>query len=119
MPTTYPNKELLDTKRDEGVIEPARLATGTTLLLESNAQVYELSIREGGLISAVGCGKRGFLQQIVEFVGSLDQRGTLFAGLIVKDYHMVLKIDTGRYVTGCIRSASIRGPGYSYELWEN
>ncbi len=119
MPTMYPNNELLDIKRLEGVIEPARLAPGTVLLLETSAQIYELVTREDKLVFAVGYGKRGSLRQIVEFIGSLDQKGTLFAGLIVKDHHMILKLDAGRYVTGCIRGASIRGKDYNYELWGN
>ncbi len=122
MPTVYPSRELLDTKRSEGVIEPARLPLGTIILLETNSQVYELVTREDTLLWATGCGKRSFSRQPVEFIGSIDQNGTLFAGLVVKDQHMVLKLATGRYVTGCIRSASIfgqpRGEEYRYELWK-
>lgn len=114
----YPSTELLDTKKAEGVIELQRLPSETTIYLESNTQVYELTLREDKLVWAVGVGKRGFSRQVAEFIGSIDQKGTLFSGLIVKDHHMILKLAQRRYTTGCIRKASIKGKGYSYELWE-
>ncbi len=119
MSTTYPSEEVLTAKRLEGVIEPNKLAPNTLILVETTAQVFEFLTREDGKIWATGAGKRGFGRQSAEFVGSIDQNGTLFADMIVRNHHLIIKLVDGRYTTGCVKSASIQGNGYKYELWSD
>ena len=118
MPTVHPSAEILADKRAEGVIELECLPPNTIILLETQVQVYEFVTRGDGEIWATGAGKRGFNRQLAEFVGSIDQHGTLFSGLIVKNHHLIIKLAEGRYTTGCVQAASVQGNGYKYELWE-
>lgn len=119
MPTTYPTPTDLEAKRAEGIIEPAKLPPETTIYIETTAQVYEFTTAIGDKLWASGAGKRPFSRQQIEFAGSIDQDGTLYAGMIVRGLHMIFKLKDGRYTTGCVNTASIRGKGYSYEMWEN
>jgi len=116
----YPRPEELAKLRLEGVIEPAKLAIGTTFFIETVKHVYEFSVEENGITvtsnsSDIFDGRR----QACEIAGSLDEHGMLFAGMIVKSKHMILNLKrTGRFVTGLVLSASIYGKGWSYELWK-
>lgn len=106
------------TKRQEGIIEIAKLPTGTSILVETAAQIFEIVVQQGYNVSVIGIGKRNFIRQNAEFIGSITQTGMLFAGIIVKDMHLVFKLESGRYTTGCIRAASINNENYHYELWQ-
>ena len=108
----------MTSKRLEGIIEVARLPVDTSILVETPAQVFEITVEVGNKVSVIGVGKRGFKLQKAEFVGSITRNGMLFADIIVKDMHLVFKLDGGRYTTGCIRAASISGQNYRYELWQ-
>ena len=119
MPTVYPSKKLLAAKRLEGVIELNKLPPKTVILIETVAQVFAFTVQKSGKVWATGVGKRSFKRQTAEFVGSIDQNGMLFAGLVVKDLHLIFKLADGRFTTGCVHSASVKGVNYSYELWSN
>jgi hypothetical protein len=99
------------------VIEPKCLPPDTIILVETTAQVFEFVIRLDGRLWATCAGKRGFSRQTAEFIGSLDQKGTLFAGKIVRNLHLVLRLEDGRYTSGCVKSASVHGDDFIYELW--
>jgi hypothetical protein len=101
------------------VIEPKKLPPKTTLYLETNAQVFEFILRLDGRLWATCAGKRSFTRQTAEFVGSLTQKGMLFADKIVRNQHLVIRLESGRYTTGCVKSASVHGDGYFYELWQD
>jgi hypothetical protein len=118
VPTIFPDEKLLTNKRQEGIIEVEKFPVGTSILAETAVQIFEIVVEEGGL-SAIGLGKRGFERQKVEFLGSITRTGMLFAGIIVKDMHLVFKLESGqRYTSGCIRAASINSKNYHYELWQ-
>lgn len=116
----YPKPEELAKLKLEGIIEPAKLPVGTIFFVETVKHVYEFLVEENRLIvtsskSDIFCGGR----QPCEIAGSVDENGTLFAGMVVKSKHLILNLEkTGRFVTGLILSASIHGKGWSYELWK-
>lgn len=119
MLTTILNEKLLTTKRLEGIIEVAKLPVGASILAETPVQIFEIVVEEGDKVSAIGLGKRGFERQKAEFLGSITRTGMLFAGMIVKDMHLVFKLENGqRYTSGCIRAVSINSKNYHYELWQ-
>lgn len=99
------------------VIEPSRLQKGIILLVETTAKVFEFEFLGGGRAILNGKGlKRDTPCQIV---GSLDRNGTLFADKIVQENHLIIGLSTGRMVTGLVRSASLSGANWIYEMWTN
>lgn len=115
----YPSPEELTKYRDEGIVEPDKLPKGTKLLVETTAKVFEFSMLEGGRAIVRSTGKVFKKDIPCQIVGSLAKDGTLFAGMIVKEKHLIIALPKGRYVTGLIRAASLQGPGWLYEMWQN
>ena len=113
----YPSPEELNKYRDEGIIEPSKLSKGTKLLVETTAKVFEFDMLTGGRAIVRSTGKVFKKDTPCQIVGSLDKNGTLFAGLIVREKHLILSLPRGRYVTGLIRAASLQGSGWLYEMW--
>ena len=98
-------------------IEPKVLSAGTIILVETVTQVFEFTVLEGGRLLTNCAGKRCFGRQTIDFIGCLGKNGMIYAGKIVEDCHLILKTEDGQFVSGCVKSASIRGENYSYELW--
>jgi len=115
----YPKPEEIDRLRAEGVIEPAKLDSGTVIFVETVKHVYEFVIDQQGM--TVTSSQSDIFQggrHQCEIAGSVDEMGTLFAGMIVKSKHLIINLkNKGRFVTGLIISASVHGKSWSYELW--
>jgi hypothetical protein len=115
--THYPTDKELDKLRKDGIIIPKDLPVGTTLYVTTPAQCYEITTLGGDGISLFGVGKRPLTEQKARFVGCLDNDGMLFAGMIVRDKHLIFKLESGRYTTGCVETACVKTDTYTYELW--
>jgi len=115
----YPNEEQLEKVRQEGVIELGKLSPKTIILVETNKYVFEFHIEADSVyVSSSNTEVISGLQQCI-IAGCIDENGTLFAGLISRGKHLIIHIkNRRRYVTGRIKSASVRGDGWSYELWK-
>jgi hypothetical protein len=113
----FPSQDDIDAKRKMGVIEPTKLRRGTTLIIETTAKIFEFEMLGGGRALVRSSGKDFKKNRPCQIVGSLSKDGTLFADMLVYEKHMIISLPKGRHVTGLIRSASVKGPGWSYELW--
>lgn len=115
----WPTEEELSMVRTVGVIEPARLTNGTVLLIETVKHVFEFKVTKKGM--RVSSSNDAIFTGAVpcKISGSSNEDGTLYAGMIVKDLHLIIDLmDRGRYVTGLIKSASLQGKGWKYEMWQ-
>jgi hypothetical protein len=116
----YPKEEELKKVKQEGAIEVSKLGPKTIVLVETNKHVFEFTIEKNIIYVSSSNTEVISGRQPCIIAGCIDENGTLFSGLIVKDRHLIIKINNqGRYVTGRIKSASIQGDGWSYELWHD
>ena len=114
----YPSDEELENVRLEGVVEPAKLPVGTTIFVETTKHVFEFILKKRSLYVSSSNTEAISGQYKCKIAGSIDENGTLFAGLIVRNRHLIIDLHRhGRYVTGLVRSVSLRGPDWSYEMW--
>lgn len=116
----YPSAKELENVKREGVVEVDKLKPGTTILVETNKHVFEFTVEKNKLYVSSSNTEviSGNLQ--CKIAGCVDEKGTLFAGLIVYKKHLIIDLkNRGRYVTGLVRSLSLHGPGWTYEMWEN
>lgn len=115
----YPSQEELAARKNEGVVEPTKLVKGTKLFIETTAKVFEFDMIGGGRAVVRSTGKIFKKDMPCQIVGSLSKDGTLFAGLIVREKHLIIALPRGRYVTGLIRGASLSGDNWAYDMWQN
>jgi hypothetical protein len=114
----YPSEEELESVRLEGVVEPAKLPVGTTIFVETTKHVFEFVFKKRTLYVSSSNTEAISGQYKCQIAGSIDENGTLFAGLIVRNRHLIIDLHRhGRYVTGLVKSVSLRGPCWSYEMW--
>lgn len=117
----YPSPEVLEEAHKEGVIEPSKIKPGTTILIETNKHVFEFTLENNGRMY-VTTSNTEIVPPHTEckIAGCTDEKGTLFADMIVKEKHLIINLvpQHSRYVTGLVRSASIRGEDWSFELWK-
>jgi hypothetical protein len=92
------------------------LKSGTIILLETNANVYELQVlgENRALISSASQKVR---QTPCTIIGSVVN-GPIIAGRILKDHHLIVSLPKRRFATGLIKGASVTDGKYSYDLWK-
>jgi hypothetical protein len=99
-------------------VEPAKLPVDTTIFVETIKHVFEFVIKKRSLYVSSSNIEAISGQYKCKIAGSIDENGTLFAGMIVRNRHLIIDLHRhGRYVTGVVRSVSLRGPNWSYEMW--
>ena len=113
----YPSEKELEVVRQEGVIEIAKLLAGTTILIETVKHVFEFIVEQDQIYVSSSNTEIISGKQPCKIAGCVNADGTLFAGLIVKDKHLIINLNGRRYVTGLIKSGSVRGKGWAYEIW--
>jgi len=114
----HPSKKELERVRLEGVIEIDKLHVNTSIFIETNKHVFEFILEEDSWY--VSSSNLDIIsgKQKCTIAGCTTQNGTIFAGLIVLNTHLIIGLTTSRrYVTGLIKSGSLHGPGWAYEIW--
>jgi hypothetical protein len=108
----------MDRYLSDGVIEPSKLPADTVLFVETNARIFEFQLLTGGKAIVRSTGGEFQKNQPCQIVGGLSKDGIVFADKIVKEKHLIIALPKGRHVTGLVRAASLQGPGWSYEMWQ-
>ncbi len=116
---TRPSQTDLLKYRAEGVIELTKLAKGIELFIETTAQIFAFSMLGDGRAVVRSTGAKFKKDIPCQIIGSLDKDGTVFADMIVREKHLIIALPQGRHVTGLIRSASLQGAGWLYEMWNS
>lgn len=90
------------------MIDIRRLAQGTTLLLEGNCDIYELIVKDPdlGLIEITSNNPVLRHPVIGQLMNTIQWGG-----------HLVVRFHNGHFYSAPISSASVRGPGWSYEVF--
>ncbi|GMU26165.1 MAG: hypothetical protein AMXMBFR16_10700 [Candidatus Uhrbacteria bacterium] len=106
------------TAKGEFVI-PTKIKAGTTLLVETHEQIYEVNARENGLFVTsygkmfTGRDRKCYIDGCIH-----GQSGILFADLILEGMHLAMVIQgVGSYTTGRVLSVCLRGKGWHFEPW--
>jgi hypothetical protein len=113
----YPSDEELENVKREGVVELDKLKVGTVILLETNKHVFEFTIEENKIYVSSSNIEIISGRCQCKITGCINEDGMLFAGLIARNKHLIFALKgRGRYVTGLVKSLSLHGPGWTYEL---
>jgi hypothetical protein len=114
----YPSAEELEKVKLEGIVEVAKLKPGTTILLETNKHVFEFIVEDNKIYVSSSNIEVISGRCQCKISGCINESGTLFAGMILHDKHLIIALKGhGRYVTGLVKSLSLHGPGWMYEMW--
>jgi hypothetical protein len=98
----------------ESGIDIQRLAPGTSILLETDAHVYELKVMNPALGLVAISSTDSTLRQAT--VGQLLSSGTK-NWWIGKGLAMRLRFRNGIYTSGPVASARVRGKGWYYDVF--
>lgn len=108
--------------RETGVIEPSQLRRGTVIFLTcENDLLLELIATDPSLKIYTGSANFGTLArpQPVEILGAVEPGAekTIIHGIIAKDLRLALKIRGRLKILPVVCTATIKGSGWSYDLW--
>jgi hypothetical protein len=99
-------------------IVPSKLKVGTVILLETNANVYELEIK-GDNRALVSSASQKVRQTPCTIIGSVTSNGPVIAGKILQNHHLLISLPKRRFATGLIKGASVTNGKWVYDLWKD
>jgi hypothetical protein len=107
-----------------GVIEPLGLRRGTVIFLEcENDLLLELIATDPALKTYTASANFGTLSrpQPVQILGAVEPGAekVIILGIIAKDLRLALKIRGRLKVLPAVRYATVKGSGWSYDLWKD
>ena len=109
--------------RAAGVIEPTKLRRGTVIFLVcENDLLLELIATDPLLKTYTASANFGTLarSQPVEILGAVEPgvEKAIIHNIIAKDLRLALKIRGRLKILPAVRTATVKGPKWSYDLWE-
>jgi len=110
--------------RKLGVIEPASLERGTIIFLEcDNDLLLELIASDPTHKTYTACANFGTLSrsQPVQILGAVEPGAekTIIPGIIGRGLRLALKIRGRLKILPPVQMATVKGKGWSYDLWES
>jgi len=108
--------------RKQGVIEPTGLMRGTVIFIEcDNDLLLELIATDPTHKTYTASANFGTLvrPQPIQILGAVEPGAerNIIPGLIARDLRLALKIRGRLKVLPAVRQATIKGAGWSYDLW--